>query len=281
MHLICYDDEVKKYFDLIIIITFLLEKVNYGIVLLRREFMKLIIVRHADPDYSIDSLTESGWKEAEALKERFQSIQVDSCYVSPLGRARDTARVALEGKNIEPVVKDWLREFNCPVKKPRLAYLDEEECVWDWFPVDWTARPVFFDKDRWMYEPELTVAGVSEKHEAVIRGFDELLKEHGYERDGMNYRAVNPSHETVVLFCHFGLKCVLLAHLMNISPMILWHSTCCAPSGVTVLNTEEREEGIAAFRMASYGDISHLYQAGLEPSFHARFCECYTDDTWH
>ena len=29
--------------------------------------MKLLIVRHAEPDYSIDSLTEKGWREAEYL----------------------------------------------------------------------------------------------------------------------------------------------------------------------------------------------------------------------
>lgn len=243
--------------------------------------MKLIIVRHADPDYSVDSLTPAGWKEAEALKERFASLDADAYYVSPLGRAMDTARTALSGKGAEPVVKEWLREFNCTVKKPRLSYLDDDCCVWDWLPADWTARPAFYDREKWMHEPELEAAGVSEKHEAVIRGFDDLLKEHGYERDGLNYRAVTPSHKTVVLFCHFGLECVLLAHLMNISPMILWHSTCSAPSGVTVVNTEEREQGIAAWRMAAFGDISHLYAKGIEPSFHARFCECYTDETIH
>ena len=243
--------------------------------------MKLIIVRHADPDYSIDSLTPAGWKEAEALKERFRKIDAEAYYVSPLGRARDTARKALEEKGIEPEVKEWLREFNCPVRKPRLSYLDEDKCVWDWLPADWTARPAFYDREKWMFEPELQAAGVAEAHRAVIEGFDELLIEHGYKRDGMNYRAVSPSHKTVVLFCHFGLECVLLAHLMNVSPMILWHSTCSAPSGVTVVNTEEREKGIAAFRMSEFGDISHLYVKGLEPSFHARFCECFTDETIH
>ena len=29
--------------------------------------MKLLIVRHGDPDYDIDSLTEKGWKEVEYL----------------------------------------------------------------------------------------------------------------------------------------------------------------------------------------------------------------------
>ena len=32
--------------------------------------MRLIFIRHAEPDYSIDSLTEKGWREAKLLAER-------------------------------------------------------------------------------------------------------------------------------------------------------------------------------------------------------------------
>ena len=32
--------------------------------------MKILIIRHADPDYSIDSLTPKGWVEAECLSEK-------------------------------------------------------------------------------------------------------------------------------------------------------------------------------------------------------------------
>lgn len=32
--------------------------------------MKLLFIRHGDPDYTIDSLTEKGWKEAEFLSEK-------------------------------------------------------------------------------------------------------------------------------------------------------------------------------------------------------------------
>ena len=81
--------------------------------------------------------------------------------------------------------------------------------------------------------------------------------------------------DTLVFFCHFGLECVLLSHLMNVSPMILWHHTAAAPTSVTTVYTEERRKGIASFRVASFGDISHLYIAGQEPSFSARFCETY------
>ena len=55
--------------------------------------------------------------------------------------------------------------------------------------------------------------------------------------------------------------------------MVLWHGTCAAPTSVTTVITEERRRGIASFRMSSFGDVTHLLQAGEEPSFSARFCE--------
>ena len=53
--------------------------------------MKLLIVRHGDPDYTIDSLTEKGWREVEFLSERLTKLEIRDFYVSPLGRAKDTA----------------------------------------------------------------------------------------------------------------------------------------------------------------------------------------------
>ena len=34
--------------------------------------MRLVFVRHAEPDYENDSLTEKGFREAEILKERLK-----------------------------------------------------------------------------------------------------------------------------------------------------------------------------------------------------------------
>ena len=57
--------------------------------------MKILIIRHGDPDYSIDSLTEKGWVEAECLSEKLVKMDVDAIYCSTLGRAKDTASVTL------------------------------------------------------------------------------------------------------------------------------------------------------------------------------------------
>ena len=46
--------------------------------------MKLLIVRHGDPDYDIDSLTEKGWKEVEYLSQKLSKLDVKAFYVSPV-----------------------------------------------------------------------------------------------------------------------------------------------------------------------------------------------------
>ena len=58
--------------------------------------MRLIIVRHGDPNYEIDSLTQTGWKEAELAADRLSKMDIKDFYVSSLGRAQDTASCTLK-----------------------------------------------------------------------------------------------------------------------------------------------------------------------------------------
>lgn len=241
--------------------------------------MRLLIIRHGDPDYEKDSLTEKGWREAELLADRIAKLEVAKFYVSPLGRAKDTASLTLKRMNRTATECDWLREFPPSILRPDGR--GERRIAWDWLPEDWTAEGKYFLRDSWQDTKIMREGRVGAVYEEVIRGFDGLLAEHGYVREGEFYRAERSNRETVALFCHFGLECVLLSHLMNVSPMILWHSTCAAPSSVTTAVTEERRQGKAIFRVTAFGDISHLYAAGEEPAFAARFCETFGDADRH
>ncbi len=236
--------------------------------------MKLLIIRHADPDYSIDSLTPTGWEEAKALVPRMEKLDVKAFYVSPLGRAQDTASLTLNALGRTAETLPWLREFGPRIRKPGMEW---DTCVWDWLPADWSSDDRSFQKDAWLETEFAAPYGVKEDIDWVYEGLDNLIAKHGYVREGNLYRAHSPNEDTVVLFCHFGLECVLLSRLLNISPLVLWHGTAAAPASVTTLVTEERRPGVAYFRMTSFGDISHLYAAGREPSFSARFCETYTN----
>lgn len=234
--------------------------------------MKLLIVRHGDPDYDRDSLTDKGWKEAKLLAQRISKLDVKAFYVSPLGRARDTASLTLNKMGREAMVCDWLREFDAPIYKTADG---KPTITWDWLPGIWTKTEEYYRRDLWYTTSVMEAGNVKEKYLYVCRELDRLLAVHGYRRKADIYQVENPNMDTVVLFCHFGLECVLLSHLLGISPMVLWHGFCAAPTSVTTLITEEREEGIACFRMNAFGDISHLYAGGEEPAFAARFCEMY------
>ena len=243
--------------------------------------MRILLIRHGEPDYARDTLTEKGWREAELLSERMAKEDITEFYVSPLGRAKDTASLTIEKMHRTAKEYKWLREFAPRIQKPYEG--NRRSIVWDWLPEEWTAREEFYDPDLWYSEKELQEAGVKQEYDWVVGEFDKLLAEHGYVREGKIYRAEHSNKDTLAFFCHFGLSCVLLSHLMNISPMVLWHSTCLAPTSVSSLYTEERQKGKVIFRANCLGDTSHLYVHDEAPSLSARFRETYDslDDTQH
>ena len=235
--------------------------------------MRLIFVRHADPDYSLDSLTEKGWKEAELLSRRLSSMDIKAFYCSPLGRARDTASLTLQKMGRDAEIFDFLQEFSYPVTDPETG--EERHNCWDLMPSRWTEEPSYFERERWMDTPLMLSGQIGAHYRQVAEGIDSILKKHGYARFKNRYRTENGNRDTIVVFCHFGVMCVMLSHLLGISPVPLWHGFCAAPSSVTTLYTEEREEGEVFFRCQSFGDTAHLYVAGEDPAFAARFCETY------
>lgn len=235
--------------------------------------MRIIIVRHGEPDYKADTVTEKGAKEAEIVSHYLTKLDVKAFYCSPLGRAVATSRPTLEKLGREAEILPWLREFWPMIDRP-----DDKEhkhISWDWLPQDWTADPRFYDKDHWFEHEAFTAAGVKEAYDEVCEGFDKLIASHGYVREGNIYKAKEPNNDTIVLFCHFAITGVMLSHIMNASPMVLWHHMIAAPTSVTTLVTEERREGSAIFRMTGFGDVSHLRMEGEEPSFSGRFREAY------
>lgn len=240
--------------------------------------MEILIIRHAEPNYEIDSLTEKGWREAELLSKKLEKIDITAMYSSPLGRARDTAKPTLAKTNHEIEVLEWLREFQGYINH---EHMDDSSCCWDLMPSYWTNIDAYYSKDDW-YKDELMQSGkVEAEYRWVTSELDALLAKHGYVHEGRHFRVEKSNHDRIVFFCHYGVSCVLLSHILGISPVMFWQEFVMQPSAVTSLVTEEREEGYAIFRMRSYGDTGHLYAGDEEPSLMARFCECYKDDTRH
>ena len=251
--------------------------------------MKIIFVRHGDPDYENDSLTEKGIREAKLLADRTVNWPVTDFYCSPLGRARKTASYTLERLGREAVTYEWMKEFIYRVNDPVTGRFG---VPWDFMPEYWTMIPDMYDKDGWrktqVYSsnPELLPA-----YDQVCEGLDGLLRSYGYVRHHNYYLNQNLSEQTnasalpastpngtdstIVIFCHLGITCVMMSHLLGISPAVLLHSLFLAPTSVTILATEERRNQIAQFRAQVIGDTSHLLQGGEPVSSAGYFTEAF------
>ena len=256
--------------------------------------MKLMIIRHGDPDYAHDSLTAQGRVEAAALADYLaeRRAELTHIYVSPLGRAQATANYTLEKLGRTAETLDWLREFPAKVRfweDPQLEaampceFESEKKgrIAWDILPEYLMANEDYFHKDHWRRTAVCQHSDMEAVYDRVAAGLDELLARHGYVREGSFYRVEQSNADTLVLFCHFGLECVILSHLLGISPFALWHGFCALPTSITVINTEERRQGIALWRTTHFGDLYHLARRGIPESFHARFCERFEDETLH
>ncbi len=257
--------------------------------------MKLIFIRHAEPDYSIDSLTEKGFYEAQLLAKRTAGWKVTDFYCSPLGRAIRTSEPTLACHGRTAITCDWLQEFRVPVSSEGRP--DGKTIPWDFMPEYLNRYPELLDANRWMDTPVMKSGNVKEAYENVCRNFDALLEKYGYERDGLAYSTTHTrsscdymvyngttkecmaNHKdeepVLVFFCHLGIMLCIMSHLLNTSPVTLWQGFFTPPSSVTVLSGEERIPGLAYFRCQMLGDTSHLrlndepvsYYGGFAPPF--------------
>jgi broad specificity phosphatase PhoE len=216
--------------------------------------MEILLVRHGDPDYANDSLTERGFTEARILAHALAEVPIDDLYVSPLGRAQATCAFTAESKGLTPIALDWLRERGI---KRGPVYL-------------WEAPGEMFlcaqrlpSQDDW-HGPDGVMPEGAEQFALVRAGFDDLLASYGYMRDGHAYRVAHGSEKRIALFCHKGVILTVLADILHWALPMVFVSLHIHPTGVTRLEMVE-QDGFAHLKALAINDLSHLGSTLLAP----------------
>lgn len=226
--------------------------------------MRLYLIRHADPDYANGTITAAGHQEAKALARRLAGLGLTHIYCSPLGRAQHTARYTLDQVPLEAQTCDWLQELRgCYIPIPDHYYHKPQTVAWDVPGEIIRSVEPLPTQATWTQAPMMDDPAFAETFEMVRRESDGLLARHGYVREGGRYRIERSSRDQVAVFCHGGLILTWLAHLLELPLVMVWAGFWPAPSSVTTVLIEERSTEWAVPRCIGFGDVSHLYAAGL------------------
>ena len=225
--------------------------------------MKLLIIRHGDPDYSIDNLTPRGVIEVERLSERLVAEEkISKIYCSPLGRARATAAPTAQKLGLEPIIHDWLREFPANIKT---TYRPDGMCPWEMRPVHFGSIPELTGFESWKAVSPYAESRCPEVFDNICERMSELLAGHGYKRTGSLYEVQEKNDETYAFFCHFGLGSALISYFTEISLPQLWLTAHLPTSSVTEIGfrMDDDNPALARATCSGIGDLSHMYGSGM------------------
>lgn len=217
--------------------------------------MNLYLIRHAEPDYANDTITETGEQQAQQLAEWLKDIKVDELYHSSMGRAGKTASYLAKQWNIEPVPLDWAKEV-------RWAYNNKGNFD-DFSP--WALNQRLIDNreyypegDSWRSNPDSKDDVFIEDYDLHCKALDSFLAEHGYERNNQLYKAVKPNDKTVVIVCHGGVISAWTSYLANVPFYQFISHMCVDLTAVTKINFRGETGKSDAAQLIYVNNQAHL-----------------------
>ena len=232
--------------------------------------MLFFYIRHGDPIYEPDSLTELGLKQADALAKRLALFGLDRIYASSSNRAILTAKPTCDLLNKDMEILDFANEHYTRQEfdivrdgKSRWLYQDEE------------ARLLFADEailslgQNWYEHPEMRA--YQKGIERIRREAKQFFMGLGYEHieNSGKYKVIKPSDERVAFFAHHGFGMAFLSVILGIPYPRFANHFDMTHTGMTVIEFKE-EMGYAIPRVLTLSSDSHLYSEGMPTKYNNR-----------
>ncbi len=221
--------------------------------------MKLMIIRHGEPDYDHDVLTEEGQRQALLLAERLCRIHIDRIYSSPMGRARQTALPFTEKAGARVTVLPWLHELEWG-DLSGAPYSDGSP--WELTDKMLLGRRAFSEVRSWRQSEEFSHSRVVDDIDKKAALLDSFLENEGFVRSGATYNCMNNNDQTIAFFCHGGIGCFAVSHLCGIPFPIVCLNMQFDFTGITELEFSSLKSSLppktVSPRIIRLNDTGHL-----------------------
>ena len=230
--------------------------------------MRIVFVRHAQPNYELDRITETGHLQAAAVAERLVTENITEIYASPMGRARQTAGYTAEKLGLPVTILEYMPEIDW-------GSVDGKEEMpkggHPWMLADEMARSNDWDLtlENWKEHPYFRNNKATKLYEGIAENIDKFLAGHGYVREGFRYLCTGGNTEkTIALFSHGGSGACALSRILNLP---LPYTMVILPydfTSVTIVNFPDEPGKYVFRRLELFNDVHHFANLGkVKPTF--------------
>ena len=221
--------------------------------------MRIVFVRHGEPDYARDCLTEAGRLQAAVAAERLAGEGISEIYTSPCGRASETALYTAARLGLPVTPLEYMREISwgglqIPHNGHPWTLADRMlEDGFDFCGQDWQEHPFF-------------KGNVATEHCSEIAAeFDVFLAGHGYRHEGRRFLCEGGTDKTVALFSHGGSGACVLAHLLNLPFPYVASVMPYDFTSVIILDFPVSEGAYVFPRLELFNDCAHIRKSAGRP----------------
>lgn len=176
--------------------------------------MRILFIRHGNPNYEKDCLTDLGHLQAAAVSKRLVGEGIEKIYTSTCGRAAETAEYTSKELGLPVTPLEFMREI-------RGSSFDGTELYAKGNPWEnaryMAANGESLTDREWQVHEPFCHSRLVETTNVVVEGFDRLMADLGYTREGEHYRVTgDDTDHTIAIFSHGGSSTAVLCRLFNL-----------------------------------------------------------------
>ena len=233
--------------------------------------MRLIFVRHGEPDYEHDCLTANGRKQAQATAQRLKGEGITAIYASPMGRAVETASYTAAEYGLDIQKLDFMHEINWGDKtdsEPEQTDGADDGKEAEKLPFGghpWSLgyrllsqNPEYVGSTEWDRHHYFRDNKCLEYYRMISVEFDKFLSSLGFEREQGLYMCRETDKDTVALFAHGGSGAIMFSHVLNLPFPFVLSSMPYGVCSVSVIEFALHPGELVVPRLELFNDMGHI-----------------------
>ncbi len=226
--------------------------------------MRLLFIRHGEPDYTNDCLTENGRIQAQDTARRLKGEGLKAIYSSPMGRARETASYTAQEYGLDIQLLDFMHEIDWGDRPGATEKLEYDGHPWTLGYRLLTEHPGCTENSAWADHPYFRDNVCMDYYRKVSNGIDAFLAGYGLVRQDGLYRCGDCSEDSIALFAHGGSGAILFSHILNLPFPFVLASMPYGVCSVSIIEFKKQRGDIIAPRLELFNDMGHIDKRKVE-----------------